>query len=158
MSQGNVEMGRAAFEDFLASKGEFDAEGLLAKMHSERHWDPTVVGRVGSPVEPACCSGGGLATLSIEPPAAVTQAAGPRLAEFKLGRTVAAQSGCLGCHRIGEDGNRQPGPDLTNAGSTLSPALIERALINPTEPMPSFEHLPTTKLRALVVFLSMLRR
>jgi hypothetical protein len=43
-------------------------------------------------------------------------------------------------------------------GSTLSPARIERALINPTEPMPSFKHLPPAKLRALVVFLSLLQR
>lgn len=117
----------------------------------------TIVGTVGAGVEPACCSGGGPAELSIQPPPAVARAGGTRLAEFKLGGTVVAQSGCLACHRLGESGNRGPGPDLTDVGSRLSPARIEWAIINPTEPMPSFKHLPRAKLQALVVFLSLLR-
>jgi hypothetical protein len=90
-------------------------------------------------------------------PVAVSRAGGPALAQFYLGRRVAAQSGCLACHRIGAAGNRGPGPDLTNIGSTLSSHAIERAILNPTAPMPSFRHLPKAKLRALVTFLSLLR-
>jgi ubiquinol-cytochrome c reductase cytochrome b subunit/menaquinol-cytochrome c reductase cytochrome b/c subunit len=71
---------------------------------------------------------------------------------------VAAESGCLACHRIGTHGNRGPGPDLTYAGSELSRQAIERALNDPTQPMPSFSHLPKAKFAALVVFLSLLQR
>jgi ketosteroid isomerase-like protein len=42
MSQENVELVRAAFEDFLAGKAEFDTEGLLTKLPSERHWDSDI--------------------------------------------------------------------------------------------------------------------
>lgn len=97
-------------------------------------------------------------TLSIAPPPAALRAGGRLLSEFQLGRTVATQSGCLACHRIGEDGNRGPGRDLTYVGSRLSPGEIERALIHPAAPMPSFKKLPKAKLRALVTFLSLLRR
>jgi ubiquinol-cytochrome c reductase cytochrome b subunit/menaquinol-cytochrome c reductase cytochrome b/c subunit len=82
---------------------------------------------------------------------------GTRLAEFRLGGAVVAQSGCLACHRIGENGNRGPGPNLTHVGSRLSAARIARAIIQPTAPMPSFKHLPRAKFQALVVFLSLLR-
>ena len=68
-----------------------------------------------------------------------------------------AQTGCLACHRIGETGNKGPGPDLTRVGSTLSSRKIERAILSPTAPMPSFRLLPKAKLRALVTFLSLLR-
>ena len=98
------------------------------------------------------------ATPFIAPPAAVVRADGQRLSEFTLGRAVAAQSGCLACHRIGEDGNSGPGRDLTYVGSRLSAREIERALINPKAPMPSFKNLPKAKLKALVRFLSLLRR
>jgi hypothetical protein len=118
----------------------------------------TIIGERGTAVEQVCCSVGHLAALSIEPPSAVVRAGGTRLAEFDLGREVAAHSGCLACHRIGEDGNRGPGPDLTQVGSRLAPARIERALVDPTEPMPAFTHLPRQKFRALFVFLSLLRR
>jgi len=54
------------------------------------------------------------------------------------GKNVAASSGCLGCHRIGENGNAGPGPSLTNVGARLPRVAIARTLINPTAPMPSF--------------------
>jgi ubiquinol-cytochrome c reductase cytochrome b subunit/menaquinol-cytochrome c reductase cytochrome b/c subunit len=57
------------------------------------------------------------------------------------GKNVAASNGCLGCHRIGENGNAGPGPDLTHVGSRLPRAAIARTLINPTAPMPSFSAL-----------------
>lgn len=100
---------------------------------------------------------GGPVELHIEPPAAVIRAGGGQLAQFKLGRTVATQSGCLACHRIGEGGNRGPGPELTHVAERLPPQAIARSLEVPVESMPSFEHLPRAKFRALVVFLSLLR-
>jgi len=62
-------------------------------------------------------------------------------AQYERGKNVAASSGCLGCHRIGENGNSGPGPDLTDIGSQLQKEAIARTLINPTAPMPSFSKL-----------------
>jgi menaquinol-cytochrome c reductase cytochrome b/c subunit len=76
--------------------------------------------------------------------------------QYEAGKLVAAQSGCLACHKIGENGNSGPGPNLTEIGTKLAPAAIERTLDNPTAPMPSFRALPQEKKTALVQFLSQL--
>jgi menaquinol-cytochrome c reductase cytochrome b/c subunit len=78
-------------------------------------------------------------------------------AEYEPGKLVAAQSGCLACHKIGENGNDGPGPELTNIGNVLQPAAIERTLENPTAPMPSYSGLPERKKTDLVAFLSQLK-
>jgi hypothetical protein len=52
---------------------------------------------------------------------------------------------------------RGPGPDLTRVGSTLSRAEIKTAVLDPSQPMPSFKRLPAGKLAAIVEFLSLLR-
>src|SRR5918995_4793543 len=39
--------------------------------------------------------------------------------QYESGRSVAAASGCLGCHRVGHNGNAGPGPDLTEVGENL---------------------------------------
>ena len=62
-------------------------------------------------------------------------------AQYTPGKLVFAQSGCQGCHKIGEDGNPGPGPSLTHIGSRLPRQAIARTLINPTAPMPSFVNL-----------------
>src|ERR671937_2764147 len=61
--------------------------------------------------------------------------------QFTPGKLVFAESGCQGCHRIGEDGNAGPGPNLTHIGRSLPRPAIARTLINPTAPMPSFTNL-----------------
>ena len=76
--------------------------------------------------------------------------------QYEAGKLVAAQSGCLACHKIGENGNSGPGPNLTSIATKLAPAAIERTLDNPTAPMPSFAGLPKEKKDALVAFLSQL--
>ena len=38
------------------------------------------------------------------------QAGGQTLAEYEAGKLVVAQSGCLACHKIGDNGNAGPGP------------------------------------------------
>jgi menaquinol-cytochrome c reductase cytochrome b/c subunit len=81
----------------------------------------------------------------------------PVAKQYEKGKLVAAQSGCLACHKIGENGNDGPGPHLTNIGSKLEPAAIRRTLENPTAPMPSFANLPPDKLTALVSFLASLK-
>jgi menaquinol-cytochrome c reductase cytochrome b/c subunit len=77
--------------------------------------------------------------------------------QYEAGKLVAAQSGCLACHKIGENGNGGPGPNLTDIGDKLYPAAIERTLDNPTAPMPSFRDLPPEKKKALVQFLAQLK-
>jgi menaquinol-cytochrome c reductase cytochrome b/c subunit len=77
--------------------------------------------------------------------------------EYEPGKLVAAQSGCLACHKIGENGNDGPGPHLTDIGDTLPAAAIRRTLENPTAPMPSYRGLPEEKKAALVAFLSQLK-
>ena len=52
-----------------------------------------------------------------------------------------AQSGCLACHVIGDNGNNGPGPSLTHIGPILRPGAIASTLRNPTAPMPSFKSL-----------------
>ena len=82
---------------------------------------------------------------------------GKALATFNQGKLVAAQSGCLACHKIGENGNDGPGPPLTKVGARVPRQAIARTLINPTAPMPSFKDLPPQKFNALVGFLSQLQ-
>jgi quinol---cytochrome c reductase cytochrome c subunit, bacillus type len=53
------------------------------------------------------------------------------------GKAVTASSGCLGCHKIGENGNTL-GPNLTEIGDRLGKDAIARTLVNPTPPMPSY--------------------
>jgi ubiquinol-cytochrome c reductase cytochrome b subunit/menaquinol-cytochrome c reductase cytochrome b/c subunit len=76
---------------------------------------------------------------------------------FEQGKLVAAQSGCLACHQIGENGNNGPGAKLTKVGARLPREAIARTLQNPTLPMPSFRNLPRDKFNALVDFLSQLK-
>jgi menaquinol-cytochrome c reductase cytochrome b/c subunit len=90
-------------------------------------------------------------------PAAVSQAGARRLAEYEAGKKVVAQSGCLACHKIGENGNAGPGPNLSNIASRLPRQGIARTLVNPTAPMPSFKNLPPQKFNAIVNFLSQLK-
>jgi mono/diheme cytochrome c family protein len=77
-------------------------------------------------------------------------------AKYEPGKLVAAQSGCLACHKIGHNGNDGPGPELSDVATKLPKAAILRTLENPTAPMPSYRNLPAEKKTALVDFLSQL--
>jgi menaquinol-cytochrome c reductase cytochrome b/c subunit len=93
-----------------------------------------------------------------KPISAAVKAQGPKMvAEVEKGRQVAAQSGCLACHKIGENGNAGPGPHLDDIADRLPRQAIARTLINPTAPMPSFKNLPADKFNALVNYLSTLK-
>jgi menaquinol-cytochrome c reductase cytochrome b/c subunit len=95
--------------------------------------------------------------IEMPTPKSVQQAGGATLAEFEAGKKVVAQSGCLACHKIGDNGNSGPGPALTNIASRLPRQGIARTLVNPTAPMPSFKNLPAKKFEAVVNFLSQLK-
>jgi len=102
-------------------------------------------------------SAGSPTVIELATPAAVVQAGGSTLAEYEAGKDVVAQSGCLACHKIGDNGNSGPGPNLTNVASRLPRQAIARTLVNPTAPMPSFKNLPPKKFEAVVNFLSQLK-
>jgi ubiquinol-cytochrome c reductase cytochrome b subunit/menaquinol-cytochrome c reductase cytochrome b/c subunit len=68
-------------------------------------------------------------------PTEIDQPAPPGL---KRGQEVMASSGCLGCHKVGENGNTL-GPNLTDIGDELGKDAIARTLVNPTSPMPSYQ-------------------
>ena len=80
--------------------------------------------------------------------------------QHEEGKAVAASTGCLGCHRIGENGNAGPGPNLTHIGGALPRQAIARTLINPTAPMPTYSRLrerDPEKFNALVDYLGSLK-
>jgi len=96
-------------------------------------------------------------TIDMPTPPAVIALGPSTVAQFNAGKAVAAQSGCQACHKIGENGNSGPGPPLTHIGSRVFTAAIERTLVNPTSPMPSFAGLAPDKFTALVTFLANLK-
>ncbi|HEX2234098.1 MAG TPA: c-type cytochrome [Thermoleophilaceae bacterium] len=80
--------------------------------------------------------------------------------QFQEGRAVAASAGCLGCHKIGENGNTL-GPNLTHIGERLGREAIARTLVNPTSPMPSYRALQRQdpdQFTELIRYLSSLRQ
>jgi quinol---cytochrome c reductase cytochrome c subunit, bacillus type len=95
--------------------------------------------------------------IEMPTPQAVKQAGGKTLAEYEAGKLVVAQTGCLACHKLGDNGNDGPGPNLTHIGARLPRQGIARTLVNPTAPMPSFKNLPPQKFNAAVEFLAQLK-
>ena len=80
--------------------------------------------------------------------------------KYEEGKTVAASSGCLACHAFKENGNHGPGPELSEIGARLPAPAIERTLVNPTAPMPSYASLRENqpeKFNELVEFLASLK-
>jgi menaquinol-cytochrome c reductase cytochrome b/c subunit len=103
-----------------------------------------------------------MAFLTIEgalagPPTAIELKVAP---QYEHGKNVMASSGCLGCHRVGDNGNAGPGPNLTHIAGHLPRQAIQRTLINPTAPMPSYSRLQQRQpqdFEALVNFLGSLK-
>jgi menaquinol-cytochrome c reductase cytochrome b/c subunit len=80
--------------------------------------------------------------------------------QYEKGKLVAASSGCQACHKIGENGNAGPGPNLTHIGAQLPRQAIARTLVNPTAPMPSYAALQKQdpkKFNQLVDYLAQLK-
>ncbi len=76
--------------------------------------------------------------------------------QYKKAKEVIASSGCLACHRLGEDGNPGPGPELTHIGARIPRAAIIRSVEIGPNIMPSFRELPKKKLNEIADFLSSL--
>ena len=97
--------------------------------------------------------------IDMATPKAIAQQGPAVLAQYNAGKQVVAQSGCLACHKIGDNGGTI-GPDLTEIGDRVPAQAIARTLVNPTSPMPSFQRLETTqpqKFNNMVAFLSQLK-
>ena len=80
--------------------------------------------------------------------------------KYEEGKAVAAAAGCLACHAFKENGNHGPGPELSEIGARLPAPAIERTLVNPTAPMPSYASLRDNqpeKFEKLVQFLASLK-
>jgi mono/diheme cytochrome c family protein len=77
-------------------------------------------------------------------------------AEYEAGKEVTAQSGCLACHKIGENGNDGPGPDLTEIGAKIPREAIARSLVVGPGIMPSYADLSQRKQDDLTAFLASL--
>jgi menaquinol-cytochrome c reductase cytochrome b/c subunit len=77
--------------------------------------------------------------------------------QYENGKQVAAQSGCLACHKFENNGNAGPGPDLTHIGAKLPRAAIARSLDVGPGIMPSYADLPPAKKQDLVDFLASLQ-
>ena len=86
-------------------------------------------------------------------PTEISLAASPALTP---GKQVAAQTGCLACHKIGENGNSGPGPDLTHIAARIPRSSILRSLKAGPGIMPSFKSLPPKKLNELADYLASL--
>jgi quinol-cytochrome oxidoreductase complex cytochrome b subunit len=79
--------------------------------------------------------------------------------QYEKGKAVMATSGCLACHKVGENGGTL-GPNLTTIGDKLGKNAIARTLVNPTPPMPSFQSLQQDnpdEFNELVNFVASLR-
>ncbi|MDQ4049799.1 MAG: c-type cytochrome, partial [Actinomycetota bacterium] len=84
----------------------------------------------------------------------------PVAAKYEEGAAVVGASGCLGCHKIGHNGNTL-GPPLTDVGDRLGRDAIARTLINPTSPMPSYSKLQKDQpeqFKQLVEYVASLRK
>ena len=76
--------------------------------------------------------------------------------QYEPGKETVAQSGCLSCHKLGENGNNGPGPELTHIGDRIPRAAIIRSLQIGPGIMPSYKGLPPQKLNDVAAFLSSL--
>jgi menaquinol-cytochrome c reductase cytochrome b/c subunit len=77
-------------------------------------------------------------------------------AALEPGKEVVAQSGCLACHKLGDNGNNGPGPELTHIGARLPRNAIARSLVVGPSIMPSYAGLPPQKSQALTAYLASL--
>ena len=76
---------------------------------------------------------------------------------YEAGKEVVAGSGCLACHKLGENGNNGPGPEADpHRASAIPRAAIVRSVEIGPGIMPSFRDLPPKKLDELAEFLSSL--
>jgi mono/diheme cytochrome c family protein len=69
---------------------------------------------------------------------------------------VVANKGCLACHKLGENGNDGPGPELTDIGSKIPREAIARSLEVGPGIMPAYADLDQKQFDDLTAFLASL--
>ena len=77
--------------------------------------------------------------------------------QYEAGKLVVAQTGCLACHKIGDNGNGTLGPNLTQVWARIPRNAILRSLTAGAGQMPSFQNLGEQKLNQAADFLSYLK-
>jgi menaquinol-cytochrome c reductase cytochrome b/c subunit len=77
--------------------------------------------------------------------------------QFEQGRQIVAQSGCLACQNIGENGVEGGlGPELTHVGERIPREAIKRSVANGVGIMPAYADLGEEKLDAVADYLASL--
>jgi quinol-cytochrome oxidoreductase complex cytochrome b subunit len=76
--------------------------------------------------------------------------------QYDEGKLIVAQSGCLACHKLGENGNNGPGPELTHIGQRIPREAIIRSVEIGPGIMPSYRNLGQEEINAVADFLSYL--
>ena len=76
--------------------------------------------------------------------------------QYEEGKLIVAQSGCHACHKLGENGNNGPGPELTHIGQRIPREAIIRSVEIGPSIMPSYRDLGQQKINAVADFLSYL--
>ena len=103
-----------------------------------------------------------MAYLTVEgaitgPPSEIELATAP---QYEEGAAAVAANGCLACHKIAHNGGSL-GPPLTDVGDRLGRDAIQRTLVNPTKPMPSYSKLQKEQpeqFKQLVEYVASLRK
>ncbi|MEH3054591.1 MAG: c-type cytochrome [Patulibacter minatonensis] len=97
--------------------------------------------------------------ITLAPSANIVNGPDKQKAELYLkGREELPSLGCLACHKLGENGNHGPGPELTHIADRLPEAGIAQTLRNPSAPMPSYKTLDPEKLKAVTTYLGALTK
>jgi menaquinol-cytochrome c reductase cytochrome b/c subunit len=81
----------------------------------------------------------------------------PAAPQYQPGKDVVAQSACLACHKLGDNGNAGPGPQLTQIGARIPRSAILRSLVAGPGIMPSFQGLGQKKLNEVADYLASLK-
>jgi menaquinol-cytochrome c reductase cytochrome b/c subunit len=76
--------------------------------------------------------------------------------QHEEGKELTASLGCLACHKVGENGNNGPGPELTHIGARIPQAAVLRSLEIGPGIMPSYEDLPPKQRDEISEFLASL--
>ncbi|MEX0620895.1 MAG: c-type cytochrome [Solirubrobacterales bacterium] len=77
--------------------------------------------------------------------------------QYEQGKQIVAQSGCLACHAIGENGSHGGlGPDLTEIGSMIPRLAIKRSVAVGPGIMPAYQGLGEKKLNQVADYLASL--
>lgn len=81
----------------------------------------------------------------------------PTAARYQAGKQLVAESGCLACHSIGENGAHGGlGPDLTHIGSHIPREAIKQSVAVGPGIMPSFDGLGEKNLNQVADYLASL--